>query len=209
MEIEAKYTTSRFVFDKLLKVDSLGEYRLETMEEQLITDHYLDTGDRDIQKGGYAFRVREKNGRWLLTVKGLGKTESAIHQREEYEVEIQSDLSPQQWPDSPARDLVFSLTRSQPLVELFVIRQHRTLRRVFRDERFVGELSLDVVDMGSFGQQERTYEVEIELESYGTLEDLQVLDEILQSNYDLRPETRSKFERALAQLEGGRERSGC
>ena len=201
MEIEAKYTTSRFIFDKLLKADALGEYRLETMEEQLVTDHYLDTGDRDIRKGGYAFRVREKNGRWLLTVKGLGKTESAIHQREEYEVEIQSDAPPQQWPDSPARDLVFSLTHSRPLVELFVIRQHRTLCKVFRGERLVGELSLDVVDMGSFGQRERTYEVEVELESHGTLEDLQVLDGILQSNYGLRPETRSKFERAMVQLE--------
>ena len=205
MEIEAKYTTSRSVFEKLLKVDALGEYRLEAVEEQLITDHYLDTGDRDIQKGGYAFRVREKNGRWLLTLKGLGVTESAIHRREEYEVEIQSDMSPEQWPDSQARDLVFSLTRSQPLVELFVIRQHRTLYKVFRDKRLVGELSLDVVDMGSFGQQERTYEVEVELESDGTLEDLQVLNDILQSNYNLRPETRSKFERALAQLEGGRQ----
>jgi triphosphatase len=209
LEIEAKYTTSRFVFDKLLKADALGEYRLETTEEQLITDHYLDTGDRDIRKGGYAFRVREKNGRWLLTVKGLGTTESAIHRREEYEVEIQSDTPLQQWPDSPARDLVVSLTHSQPLVELFVIRQHRTLCKVFRGEHLVGELSLDVVDMGSFGQQERTCEVEVELESDGTLEDLQVLDEILQSNYGLRPETRSKFERALARLEGGRERSDC
>jgi len=198
LEIEAKYTTSKFVFDKLLKVDALGEYRLETMEEQHVTDHYLDTGDRDIRKGGYAFRVREKNGRWLLTVKGLGTAESAIHRREEYEVEMQSDMPTQQWPDSPARDLVVSLTHSQPLVELFVIRQHRTLCKVFRGERLVGELSLDVVDMGSFGQQERTYEVEIELESHGTLEDLQVLDEILQSNCGLRPETRSKFERAMA-----------
>jgi len=208
LEIEAKYTTSRFVFDKLLKVDALGEYRLEATEEQNLVDHYMDTGDRDIRKGGYAFRIREKDGRWLLTVKGLGTAESAIHQREEYEEEIQSDMPTQQWPDSPARDLVVSLTRSRPLVELFVIRQHRTLCKVFRGERLVGELSLDVVDMGSFGQQERTYEVEIELESHGTLEDLQVLDEILQSNYDLRPETRSKFERALAQLEEGCERSG-
>ena len=189
------------MFDKLLKVNALGEYRLETTEEQHVTDHYLDTGDRDIQEGGYAFRVREKNGIWLLTLKGLGTTESAIHRREEYEVEIQSDMTPQQWPDSPARDLVFSLTRSQPLFELFVIRQHRTLCKVYRGERPVGELSLDVVDMGSFGQQERTYEVEVELESHGTIEDLQVLDEILQNNYGLRPETRSKFERAMDQFE--------
>ncbi len=201
MEIEAKYTTSELTFDKLLKVHALGDYMLEAAEEQYLTDHYLDTGDRAIRKGGYAFRVREKNGIWLLTLKGLGTTESAIHRREEYEVEIQSDITPQQWPDSPARDLVFSLTRSQPLFELFVIRQHRTLCKVFRGERLVGELSLDVVDMGSFGQQERTYEVEVELESHGTIEDLQVLDEILQNNYGLRPETRSKFERAMDQFE--------
>ncbi len=140
--------------------------------------------------------MREKNGQWILAVKGLGGVEGSIHQREEYEVEIQQDTPPEHWPDSPARDLVISLTRSQPLVEVCTINQRRTKRAVYQEKRRVGEMSLDVVDMGSGA---RIYEVEVELQQDGTLEDLRVLDEILQA-YDLQPESRSKFERAMALL---------
>ena len=53
-----------------------------------MVDHYLDTADRDLLRGGYACRLREgEAGRpWLLTVKGLGGAEGALHQREEHEV---------------------------------------------------------------------------------------------------------------------------
>lgn len=197
MEIEAKYTASEAQLADLLKDRVLGEYRLEDLEEQFLTDYYVDTAERDIWKAGYACRMREKNGQWILTVKGLGGVEGSIHQREEYEVEIQQDTPPELWPDSPARDLVTSLVRSSPLVELCTIRQHRTTRAVYQDQRRVGEMSLDVVDMGSADQLQRVYEVEVELEQDGTLEDLRVLDKSLRS-YGLRPEPLSKFERAMA-----------
>jgi inorganic triphosphatase YgiF len=177
----------------------LGEYSLEAIEEQHVIDHYLDTSHRDILQGGYACRMREKDCQWLVTLKGLGGVEGAIHQREEYEMEVQPNTSMQEWPDSPARDLVISLTRSQPLSELCSIRQHRTTRAVHQGQRRVGTMSLDVVDMERAGRLERTYEVEIELEQDGVLDDLQALDEILQ-NYGLCQETRSKFERAIDQL---------
>ena len=203
MEIEAKYTTSDPApFAQLLEADALGNYSLQPIEEQRVTDHYLDTSDRAIWQGGYACRLREKkSGEWLLTVKGRGDAEDAIHQREEYEMQVQPDTIPQRWPADPARELVLSLTRSQPLVELCVIRQHRTLRMVCQGQRRVGELSLDRVNVEADNQLETNYEVEIELEQDGTLKDLQILGEILQG-YGLHPESHSKFERALALLKG-------
>ena len=198
MEIEAKYTASEAQLADLREAHRLGEYRLEDAEEQSLTDYYVDTAEHDIWKGGYACRIREKSGQWMLTVKGLGGVEGSIHQREEYEVEILPDTSPEHWPDSPARELVTSLARSQPLVELCTVSQRRSKRAIYQDQRRVGEMSLDVVDMGSTGRLERIYEVEIELEQNGTLADLQRLDKILQT-YDLRPEPHSKFERAMAQ----------
>ena len=198
MEIEAKYTTSDpSQFARLLKADTLGDYSLKPIEEQHITDHYMDTLHHAIWQDGYACRMREKNGEWFVTVKGRGGVEGAIHQREEYEMAVQPDTPPQQWPDGPARNLILSLTHSLPLNELCVIRQHRTLRVVCQSKRIVGELSLDVVEIEADNQRETGYEVEIELEQGGTLEDLLVLGDILQT-YGLCPESRSKFERALA-----------
>lgn len=200
MEIESKYTASEKQFSALLKVCALGEYSLENIEEQILSDHYMDTRQRHIDKSGYACRIRKKSGQWLLTLKGLGGVEGPIHQREEYEVEIQQDTTPEQWPDSPARDLALSLAGSHPLVELCIIRQRRIKKAVYQGQRRVGEMSLDEVDIESAGQPERIYEVEIELQQDGTLIDLRALDEILQRR-QLRPESRSKFERAMAQLE--------
>ena len=198
MEIESKYTSFDPHFFGLLEADALDGYSLETLKEQNVTDCYMDTAKRDIWQGGYACRMREKNGQWLATVKGLGGVEGAVHQREEYEMEIQPGALPQSWPSGPARDLVISLSRSRPLVELCTIRQRRTTRIVHQDKRRVGIMSLDVVDMESAGQRKRVYEVEVELEQDGTLEDLRILDQILQA-YGLRPEPRSKFERAMDQ----------
>jgi len=199
LEVESKYKSSDPCFFGLLQAEDLSGYTLETSKEQKVSDYYMDTAQRDIRRGGYACRMREKNGQWLATVKGLGGVEGAIHQREEYEMEIQPGTLPKQWPNGPARDLVISLSRSRPLVQLCVIRQHRTTRAVNRGKRRVGIMSLDVVDMESGKQRERTYEVEIELEQNGTLEDLRTLDQVLQ-NYGLHPESRSKFERAMAKF---------
>lgn len=197
MEIEAKYTASEAQFADLLETYALGEYGLKDVGEQILIDHYMDTPQHNIKKGGYACRIREKSGEWLLSVKGLGGVEGSIHRREEYEMEIQQGTSPDQWPNGAARDLVISLINSRPLIELCVIRQRRVKRTVYQGQRHVGEMSLDVVNMGATHQLERVYEVEIELEQDGTLEDLHALDEILQA-YGLRPEPLSKFERAMS-----------
>lgn len=199
MEIEAKYISSRQQFTKLLETTALGEYDLGTAKEQRLTDQYLDTDHRDILKAGYALRLREKNGEWSATVKGLGGAEGAIHKREEYETDIQPDMSPHQWPESHARDLIISLIGSKPLHRLFVIRQQRFLRSVHWGKRLIGNMSLDVVNIESGCQHEMSYEVEIELEKDGTLEDLQALDKIVKA-HNLHPEPRSKFERAMALL---------
>ena len=196
MEVESKHTASEAQFSALLKVCALGEYSLESIEEQTISDHYMDTRQRDIGKGGYACRIRKKSGKWVLAVKGLGGVEGSIHQRVEYEAEIQQNTSPERWPDSPARDMIFSLAGSHPLIEICTIHQHRTKKAVSKGQRHVGEMSLDVVDMGSADRPKRIYEVEIELQQDGTLEDLRILDEILQSR-GFCPESRSKFERAM------------
>jgi len=200
LEIESKYAASEAQFTRLLKVDALGEYRLEKSGEHHLTDHYMDTADGDILRSGYACRIRKKSGQWVVTLKGLGGADGAIHQREEHEMAVQPGTTPNQWPDDPTRDFITSLSCSKLLVELFVIRQHRTLRKVYQSQRFVGVMSLDAVDMMmSSGQTSRSYEIEIELEEDGTLDDLRALDGILQS-YGLQPESRSKFERAMALL---------
>ena len=199
MEIEAKYKAIDDKFSGLLEIDQLGDYRLGSMEEQFIIDRYMDTADYDILKAGYALRIREKNGKYIATVKGLGNSEGAIHQREEYEMEIQPNTLPQEWSDEKARDIVLSIIHSKPLGELFVIRQFRRIRSVAQNERIIGNMSIDSVDTELDRESIRYFEVEIEIEKDGTLEDLKKLDHIIK-NLGLQDEPKSKFQRALEKM---------
>jgi inorganic triphosphatase YgiF len=129
----------------------------------------------------------------------LGGANGAIHQREEYETVVQLNTQ-QQWPNDSMRELLISLSCSKTLSELFTIRQYRILRKVYHSRRLVGEMSLDAVDMITpSGQTSGGYEVEIELDENGTLDDLRALDKIMRHR-GLRPESRSKFDRAMAYI---------
>jgi triphosphatase len=203
VEIEAKYAISDpAVFDTLLELRALGEYGLRPTGERHVVDHYLDTADRDLLRGGYACRLREgEAGRqWRLTVKGLGGADGALHQREEHECEVPPRSAPADWPECPARDIVIRLSQGRPLTELFTLRQFRATRAVEHGNRVVGELSLDTVDADIAGRKTRTLELEIELGPSGTMDDLHAIDAELRQ-YDVKPQSTSKFERALAMLD--------
>ena len=108
MEIEAKYAIADpAVFAALLELQALGGYALRSIGERHVIDHYMDTPRRDLLRGGYACRLRERIGhdRWLLTVKELGKAEGAVHRREEHESEIPPNAPPDEWPAGPAREI--------------------------------------------------------------------------------------------------------
>lgn len=201
MEVEAKYTVSDpATFDRLLALTHLGTYELRRADDQYFTDHYFDTPGRALQRGGYACRLRERNGHWRATVKSLNLAEGAVHQREEYEAEVAPGAAPVDWPAGPGRDRILPLMDSETLNELLVIRQRRAVREVWQAQRQIGEWALDVVDAEAGKRSAVSYELEIELAPEGTRADLQALAEALQT-FALQPQPLSKFERALTLLE--------
>jgi CHAD domain-containing protein len=206
VEIEAKYSVADpAVFASLLGLETVGGYVLRPVGPRDVIDHYLDTQDRDVFRGGYACRLREgeKDGRWLVTLKGLGKAAGAVHRREEHECEIPPDAPPAEWPEGPAREIVTRLSGGEALVELFTLRQHRDLRAVEQDGRAVAELSLDTVEMHMGPRARVTHEMEIELGAAGTTDDLHAIDAALRP-YRLKAQSKSKFERALSKLDHAR-----
>jgi CHAD domain-containing protein len=203
VEIEAKYAVADpAVFAALLGLEALDGYALRHLVERHVIDHYLDTPHRDILRGGFACRLREgeEEGRWLLTVKGLGKAAGAVHQREEHESLIVPKTLLAEWPAGPAREIVTRLSEGRSLVELFTLRQRRARRAVEQDGRAVGVLSLDTVEMDIGARKAVSYEIEVELTEAGTLDDLHAIGAALEP-YKLEAESKSKFERALARLD--------
>ena len=215
MEIEAKFIVpDEATLQRLLEMRELGGFRLEPGPTKQVSDSYRDTTDRAMYREGYACRIRRKDDKKIATLKGLGMSEGAVHERAEHEVTLdggspQLGEAPADWPAGLARKLALALSHGEPLVELFSLSQQRHTRTVHaavstsEGDRLVAELSLDVVEMHIGDEAKATFELEAELAPDGTLDDLALMVTDLRDKWQLQPQPRSKFEQGLAALNMG------
>src|SRR5262249_53299731 len=186
--------------ERLLALETLGEYTLVPGGQAWTTDRYVDTASRDLLQSGHACRRRivGDGAPELVTVKALGDASGTVHRRPELELEVPPGAPPEQWPPGPPRDVVMGIAGDRPLVELLTLRQHRTMRGVMRRERRIAVLSLDRIE---FVPGTTARELEIELGPGGRSSDLRAMRELLR-RFELQPQPLSKFTRALALLDG-------
>ena len=121
MEIEAKFTVpDRQVYAQLARLRKLAGYGLTKTDVVVATDQFFDTADRRLLAGGYACRLRSQGETLLVTLKGLGGAEGAIHRRDERETQIPAwNADPAAWPVSEARTLALeSVQRRVPAAAL-------------------------------------------------------------------------------------------
>jgi hypothetical protein len=82
MEVEAKFVLpDTETFQRLQAIDRLAGFALSAAQVRKIRDTYLDTQERSILVAGYACRQREQDEGLLITLKGLGGAEGAVHRR--------------------------------------------------------------------------------------------------------------------------------
>lgn len=197
IETEAKFIVSdASVFSALQEITQLGPFELKPLGVHTVVDRYLDTTDRQMIRAGFACRIRQVNGRQLLTLKSTTPPDGSLHRRQELEMEIESD-QPQAWADSEAKKVTLDIIGDAPLQTLFVIHQTRRKHHVFRQERLVIEFSLDEVAFNNPAVVDYCG-LEAELTADGVETDLVEFVETLQANWLLQPDSLSKFERGLA-----------
>lgn len=199
MEIEAKFQIdNQEIFDKLCDLNGLAEYNFSMGQAKAVQDQYLDTPNRLLLQEGYACRLREENGTYTITLKGLNKPQGLIHQREEIEEPLVTKLPPEQWPDGPVRDRLLNLLNLNDLEHLFSLNQKRFVRQISRDDQVLAELSLDEVSVQVGDQTQAYFELEVEQKHLAAAQNLQDMATYFQEEWELKPERLSKFERALA-----------
>ncbi len=210
MEIEAKFVVpDRQVYVQLGRLRSLAGYGLTSAGVAVVSDRYFDTLDRRFQAAGYACRLRQEGDALLLTLKGLGGVEGAVHRRDEREVSLPAwNPDPMVWPESAARTLALECAKGAPLRPLFSLRQRRRRAEVTQGGRRVAELSLDAVRVTVGRQPVSYFELEVELKGDGTEADLAALAGALAGAWGLVPEPRAKFERALALVDASGDVAG-
>ncbi|GAB4540954.1 MAG: hypothetical protein Kow0063_31330 [Anaerolineae bacterium] len=198
MEIEAKFCVpDEETYHRLRQANQVAGYLLSAGQVKQVQDTYLDTEERVILAAGYACRRREQTGGTLVTLKGLGGAQGAVHRRHEVEIQMPAYQPPAEWPASPARDQVLELIGEAPLIPLLTLQQTRLERLVSQDEASIAEMSLDSVRLVADDRELSFFEVEVELGDQGSEEDLVAMATCLQDEWGLEPEPRSKFERAL------------
>ncbi len=202
MEIEAKFAIpNRDVYRQLVRLRAAAGYDLIPVGSVQVTDEYFDTADARLLAAGYTCRLRAEDSVFVATLKGLGGVTGVVHRRDEQEVRLPARLSdPALWPESAARTLAQELTGAAVLQPLFQLRQQRTRADVMAGSRRAAQLSLDAVRAAVGQRPALYYELEIELTPDGTEADLAALASALADAWQLTPEPRSKFARALEVL---------
>ena len=209
VEAELKFTAAdERPLRELEATDELGPAVLGPPRTVAELDRYLDTADLRLAAARWACRLRSREGRTIVSLKGPAEHAPGdlLHRRPELEGPADAGLQPERWPPSAARDRLVELTGGGALVERFSLAQERTERAVRLDAGQIGELSLDRVRVVHLQVEVgRMLVVELELDpgALGAGLDPGPLALALGRVAGLVPDPASKLERALALLPGG------
>lgn len=203
VEVELKLSADDdAALDDLAAVDALGPASLGTGRTVTELDSYLDTADGRLASARWACRLRSRENRRWVSLKGPPQhgPGEPVHRRAELEGPIGDPQRPAGWPPSPARELVLRLAGGAPLTERLALRQRRTEREVTADGARVATLTLDRVQVLHAGRPIGDMRVvELELAASGAALDPAIVDALLQRPR-LRLEPASKLERALEMI---------
>jgi inorganic triphosphatase YgiF len=129
-----------------------GDFLLMEQPDQLITDTYLNTENRDLK--GSSLRIREVNGKTLVTIKGKNKNAGLDKPASRTELEVEWP-----WEDVAPWDIanLFNMNVVQKRTT------NRTVRNVYSNKKLVAELAIDEVCYNySEDYNVRFFEIEVE-----------------------------------------------
>lgn len=184
--------------------ETLGAAELGPPRTVSELDRYLDTASLRLAAHAWACRLRTREGRTTVSLKGPAEhaTGDALHQRPELNGQATLSTDPTAWPPSDARSRLRAMAGDEPLIERFALDQERTEREVRLHRLRIGTLSLDRVRVlhrdAELGQLRL---VELELDPLAVGLDARPLSSALESIPGLRLDPMTKLEHALAMIE--------
>ncbi len=197
-ELEAKLVVpDEATFAALARAERIGNLRVRPRGSRLQQDTYVDTASLRLLRAGYACRLRHVGHRAFATLKGLGGTAGALHDREEFEREIDNpSIGCLLRMEEPPGTTVRWLAAGEQVVPLFVVVTLRRLAAVSSGPRECFEMALDRAKF--FGPGGELGLLELELESLdGDRDLLEGAASELRRAYGLAASGLSKFERGL------------
>ncbi len=204
MEIEAKFSVpDKDMFDHLINVPTIGQFKPDTAVRTALEDTYLDTVDMLIMSEGYYLRQRKKGQSIIYTLKSLGGYgKDGIRSREEMECTLANDKPIGDWEESHMKTFLSQLVGANSLVPLFKVNHLRYNRKISHTEteKQFAELSLDDVKISAWGKDMTYQELEAELLPDADQAELETLASVLKEEFGLIPGSPSKFEHGIMLL---------
>jgi inorganic triphosphatase YgiF len=162
---------------------------------------YYDTPDLTLKAQGMALRLRREGTRWVQTLKGAGRVEGGLHQREEHEVQVPAPLldygALAAWGMNGVLADPEQRMRLQPV---FTCDFKRTIRHLALSDGTRFELCTDRGTIAAGEGIDPISEIELELKA-GSADRLIDFGLVLLEEVPLRLEPRSKAERGYALAE--------
>lgn len=199
-EIELKLLIDRSDTDRLQAHPLLKSACKSGPQKQKLHSIYFDTPELDLTRLKIALRLRLVGTQWIQTVKGGGKVEGGLHQRQEWEVPV-ADGKPDfgKLAESPWCSIFTSDLQSR-LTPIFVTDFWRTTWLLELADSKV-EMALDMGYVQARNEQTPICEIELELKA-GDPASLFDLAKTLQASIPLQPEDQSKADRGYTLYRG-------
>lgn len=211
-EVEAKLLAPGVAtLAAIAQVRHLGPYRLRPRQTVCLHTVYLDTPQFTLARQQVALRLRRTRMRWEASVKWSGQEDGMVHARPELTVRLaRPPTFPLRQLPEPFAALLSEFIAGQRLVPILIsdVRRQRFAVRVSGQAaaRTIAELALDKVHLRAPGPRRRAIaaycEVEIELESGGTVQEVVDCARLLKERFALTLAEGSKFSRGLTLLYG-------
>ncbi len=184
-----------------------GPYAFVEAGTTVHRDRYYDGDAGPLQRAGWALRQRrllagdgDEPAAVVATLKGAGRVDGAMHEREE----VEAPMEGRAWPPPIAR-LVAAHVALRDLRPRLTLETERAAYRVTLEGRPVALLAFDQVSVRIPGGERSAHFDEVEIEALGgaTGPELQGIVDLLDALVRLTPSSASKLERAAALLELG------
>jgi len=195
IEYEVKLTASRKVLEKIEADLDFVSWTVLRLPPKKLISHYYDTEDLKLLFNNLAFRLREEGSKKMLTLKSNGTFKGGVYIREEKELELDHEdflsksFLKKNFPD------IYKVVGNDELIEVLEIvnERHPIILKKNNSEL---ELDLDYLYFVKGRRKSEYYEIEIELKK-GCSEDLIECASILQTKFDLKQASASKYELGL------------
>lgn len=188
-EIELKLAISDSSADRFLSLNLLKGYQSQSFH---LENTYYDTVDYALSESACALRVRKVGKGYVQTLKTRGQNISGLHQRDEWEMPIDSAaLDMSLFPEGV---LPKSVSTSD-LIPMFTTNFQRTCWNIKQGNSVI-ELVLDSGTVEAEGKQDKILELELELKS-GSVNDLFMLSLEISKHIPVMPSDVSKAERGF------------